>query len=158
MTAFEPLGSILKTTKGKKPKILHDAPAPGRVPYIDISAVERGTQRQWADPREAKIIPAEALVMVWDGARSGWVGLTKFDGALGSTLAALESCLNKRFLAAFLKVHFADISANTRGSGIPHVDPAHLKALEVPILTEAEQLLVADLVEASAEKAASVLG
>jgi hypothetical protein len=67
---------MLKTTKGKKPKTLHDAPAPGLVPYIDIAAVERGAQRQWADPREAKLIPAESLVMVWDGARSGLVGLT----------------------------------------------------------------------------------
>jgi type I restriction enzyme S subunit len=155
MMVSRPLGAILKTTKGKKPKVLHGAPVPGLVPYIDISAVEHGTQRQWADPNEAKLVPAETLVMVWDGARSGWVGLTRFEGALGSTLAALDSPLNKRFLAAFLRRHFADINSNHRGSGIPHVNPDYLKALEIPMPSEPEQVAIVELLEAASEKSGS---
>ena len=152
----QPLGAILRTTKGKKPKQLHDSPLPGLLPYIDISAVENGTQRQWAHPSESKIVSADSLVMVWDGARSGWVGITKFEGALGSTLAALESPLNKRFLASFLREHFSDINANHRGSGIPHVNPDYLKAIEVPVLSEHAQVAIADLADAAADKARSV--
>ncbi len=155
MTALQPLGAIVKTTKGKKPRTLHDAPAAGLVPYIDISAVEHGTQRQWADPREAKVAPSGSLVMVWDGARSGWVGITRFEGALGSTLAALESPLNSRFLAAYLRSRFADINSNHRGSGIPHVNPDYLWALEVPVFSDDAQLAIADLTEAAAKKADS---
>lgn len=155
MTKIQTLGTILTTAKGRKPKLLHDAPLPGLVPYIDISAVEQGTQRQWADPKESKVIPAGSLVMVWDGARSGWVGLTKFEGALGSTLAVLESPLNQRFLAAFLRGHFADINSNHRGSGIPHVNPDYLRNLDIPIVSELEQLSIADLTEAAAEMAGS---
>jgi len=156
VTAYQTLGSILTTTKGKKPKTLRTIPGSGLVPYIDISAVERGTQRQWADPTEGRIVPAGSLVIVWDGARSGWVGLTKFEGALGSTLAALESPVNKRFLAALLKAHFQDINSNNRGSGIPHVDPDYLRALLVPIVSEREQLRIADLTEAAAANVATI--
>lgn len=155
MTAVEPFGAIAKVTKGKKPTVLHNSPAPGRVPYIDISAVERGTRREWADAGQSKVVPAGSLVMVWDGARSGWVGLTKFEGALGSTLAAIETSLNKRFLVAFLRARFGDINSNHRGSGIPHVNPDYLKSLDVPMLSESEQMIFADLVEATTSKAES---
>jgi type I restriction enzyme, S subunit len=155
MIASQPLGAILKTRKGKKPRLLFDSPASDRVPYIDISAVEHGTQRQWAERGDAKMVPADSLVMVWDGARSGWVGFTKFEGALGSTLAALESPLDKRYLASFLRAHFTNINSHHRGSGIPHVNPDFLGSLEIPVLSESGQRLLAELSESVAEKARS---
>jgi type I restriction enzyme S subunit len=151
----QPIGTFLKTIKGKKPTVLVDSSKKGLVPYIDISAVEHGTQRQFADPSGAKVVPAGSLVMVWDGARSGWVGLTRFTGALGSTLVALESPLDKRFLAAFLRAHFDDINSNPRGSGIPHVNPDVLRALEIPVVSEHDQRLIADLVDSINCKAVS---
>lgn len=150
------MGTLLKTTKGKKPKTLLDRDGPGLVPYIDISAVEHGTRRQFADPSEAKIAKAGTLVMVWDGARSGWVGFTPFDGALGSTLVALDSPLEKRFLASFLRAQFDLINSNPRGTGIPHVNPDVLKDLEVPVLTSDEQLAIAALTETVGASVATV--
>jgi type I restriction enzyme S subunit len=151
--ASQELRSLLKTTKGKKPKVLHPAPSEGLVPYIDISAVEHGTRRQWADPAESKVVPAGTLVMVWDGARAGWVGVTQFAGALGSTLVAVESPLDKRYLAAFLRSRFADINSNPRGSGIPHVNPDYLGAISIPVLSTARQQVIAELAEQLASKA-----
>lgn len=158
MTRLQALGSLLTTVKGRKPKVLHDSPAPDRVPYIDLSAVEEGTQRQWAERQDARVVPAESLVMVWDGARSGWVGLTKFEGALGSTLAVLQSPLDKRYMAAFLKAHFLDIRSNQRGSGIPHVNPEYLNSLEIPVRSESDQERVARAADAILSKTESTEG
>jgi type I restriction enzyme, S subunit len=151
----ESLGSLLKTRKGRKPDRLFDAHRPGLVPYLDISAVEHGTKRQFADPTEVKVVSAGAVVMVWDGARSGWVGMTPFKGVLGSTLVELESPLERRFLAAFLRTQFEHINSNARGTGIPHVNPDVLKAIEVPLLSKHEQLEIASLIERANERAKS---
>jgi type I restriction enzyme S subunit len=149
------IGSLLKTSKGKKPLKLTDDQAPGLVPYIDISAVEHGTRRQWASPVDARVVPAGTLVMVWDGARAGLVGLAPFEGALGSTLAALESPLDRGYLAAFLKLHFAEINTNQRGSGIPHVNPEFLFALEIPVVDRAAQRSIADLSDSASRRQTS---
>lgn len=155
MIERQPLGTLLRTVKGKKPKDLSEGPAPGLLPYIDISAVEHCTRRQWAEPSQARVVPAGTLVMVWDGARSGLVGFTPFEGALGSTLVALDSPLEKRYVAAFLRLHFADINSNHRGSGIPHVNPDFLKGLTIPILSGSEQRLIAKVSDTVGEKEAS---
>ncbi len=155
---FEPLGAVLKTVKGKRPRRLSEAPAPGLVPYLDISAIEHGTQRQFADPSDSKVVPAGTLVMVWDGARSGWVGFAPFEGALGSTLAALESPFEKSYLAAFLKAHFHSINSNHRGTGIPHVNPDFLKSLEVPIMRRDTQVAIAKLCDEATDRTTSSLG
>lgn len=155
MTEARPLGTLLRTVKGKKPEHLLASYRPGLVPYIDIAAVEHGSKRQFADPQEARVVPAGTLVMVWDGARSGWTGLTRFEGALGSTLVALESPLERRYLGAFLRSRFGELNSNTRGSGIPHVNPDYLLALEVPMLPRDDQLGLACLTETVAEKVAS---
>jgi type I restriction enzyme S subunit len=155
MTEARPLRTLLRTLKGKKPEHLLSAHKPGLVPYIDIAAVEHGSKRQFADPREGRLVPAGTLVMVWDGARSGWTGVTSFEGALGSTLVALESPLEKRYLAAFLRSRFRELNSNTRGTGIPHVNPDYLSALQIPMLSKDDQLAIAQLMETVAERVAS---
>lgn len=151
----ESLGNLLKVVKGRKPEHLRPEPAPGLVPYLDIAAIEQGLMRQWADASDGRLVLKETLVMVWDGARSGWVGLTPFDGLLGSTLVAVESPLDKRYLAAFLKMNFAQINANHRGTGIPHVNPDVLYALSISVPPDPEQRSIAATWESVATKKAS---
>lgn len=127
------LGEVISTVKGRKPKSLTTLESPGYLPYIDISAVEQGTKRQWADPSDSRVVPAGTLVMVWDGARSGWVGRTRFDGALGSTLAAIGTTIDSAYLEVALRAQFHEINSNHRGSGIPHVDPGFLKNIEIAV-------------------------
>ena len=145
MTDVQPLGSILTVTKGKRPKRLSDTPKPGYVPYLDIAAIEQGNKRQWADPNEAHLVPAGQLVMVWDGARSGWSALAPFAGALGSTLAALDSPLQPSYLRAVLSYYFGAINSNHRGSGIPHVNPDFLRALDCPVPSPGQQRALSQL-------------
>lgn len=154
----EPLGNWIKLAKGKKPEHLRSDSATGLLPYLDIAAIERGMKRQWAEASDGRVVPKGTLVMVWDGARSGWAGITPFDGLLGSTLVAVDSPLDRGYLAAFFRMHFEEINTNHRGTGIPHVNPDFLYSLSIPIPSEAQQRALAGLWEAIVSKKASAAG
>lgn len=154
----EPIGSWIKLAKGKKPDSLRSAPGTGLLPYLDIAAIERGMKRQWSDASDGRVVPKGTLVMVWDGARSGWAGITPFDGLLGSTLVAVDSPLDKRYLAAFFRMHFDEINTNHRGTGIPHVNPDFLYSLSIPIPPDAQQRALAALWESIVSRKTSAAG
>ncbi len=127
------------TRKGKKPQQLKATSDTGFVPYLDIRAIETNEIRQFADVRSSRIATKNDVLMVWDGARSGWVGLGK-EGAIGSTIMALESlCGDPRYLYYFLQSSFDELNSNTRGTGIPHVDPDIYNGLLVPVAPLNEQ-------------------
>jgi type I restriction enzyme S subunit len=137
--AFARLEEIVAKKKGKKPAVLRDSPAHGFVPYLDIHAIERNVVRQFAEVKSSKLAAKDDLFVVWDGARSGWVG-GGITGAIGSTIMALtaqqvESCYLRHFIAS----QFQTLNNNTRGTGIPHVDPEVFWDLEVPLAPLAEQ-------------------
>lgn len=152
----QPLGDLIRVRKGKRPKSLHDSPFPGSVPYLDLAAVEHGQQRQFAARSESRVVERGTLVMVWDGARSGWVGLTPFEGALGSTLATIESDLEVEFLLAFLQAHFDVINSQPRGTGIPHVNREVVQSLQIPIMSRPEQQAAASRIQEALSLAYSV--
>src|SRR3972149_10243715 len=87
--AIVPLKEIAISIKGKKPKILTDVKTNGTVPYIDIKAFEKGEIRQYADINSSNIACKEDVLVVWDGARSGLVGIGQ-EGAIGSTILAIR--------------------------------------------------------------------
>lgn len=127
------LAEIVATRKGKKPDLLRQEKAEGFIPYLDIQAIENNCIRQYADIESSRLGKKEDLFVVWDGARSGWVGLGQ-EGAIGSTIMALESFAGEsRYLYYFIKSTFDYINSNTRGTGIPHVDPEIFGNLEVPL-------------------------
>ncbi len=77
--------------------------------------------------------------MVWDGARSGLVG-RGVSGYIGSTLAKLEAVdVSSSYLYYFLQGQYGYINTNTKGVGIPHVDPAVLKAIPFPVAPRDQQ-------------------
>jgi type I restriction enzyme S subunit len=133
------LEEIVTKKKGKKPAVLRDTPAEGFIPYLDIRAIEKNVIREYAEVKSSKIASKDDLFVVWDGARSGWVG-GGITGAIGSTIMALtvqtvESAYVRRFIAG----QFQNLNTNTRGTGIPHVDPEVFWNLEVPLAPLAEQ-------------------
>lgn len=133
------LGEILNYQKGKKPRILKDSWFKDSLPYLDIKAFEKGEVVRFADVASSNIVDESSLVIVWDGARSGWVSKGKL-GAIGSTLAKLspvESDVD--FVLYFLKSKFNYINSNTRGTGIPHVDPEILWNISFPLPPLQEQ-------------------
>lgn len=127
------LAEIVATRKGKKPDVLRQDKAGGFIPYLDIQAIENNCIRQYADVESSRLGKTDDLFVVWDGARSGWVGLGQ-EGAIGSTIMALESLVGEsRYLYYFIKTSFDYINSNARGTGIPHVDPEIFGDLEVPL-------------------------
>ena len=134
-----PLKELATSVKGKKPRTLSPEPSEELVPYIDIAAFERDEWRQWADVKSARIVDESQILVVWDGARSGLVGMGRA-GALGSTLAALSAeAVETAYLFRFLQSQFDHINSNPRGTGIPHVDPEVFWEIEVPLAPLPEQ-------------------
>ncbi len=129
----EKLSVIATSRKGKKPKVLRNDPAKGFIPYLDIHAIEKKEIRQYADIKSSHISDKNDLLVVWDGARSGWIGRGAV-GAIGSTIAALKSeVVLPDYLYHFIKSQFRTINSNPRGTGIPHVDPELFWEIDVPL-------------------------
>lgn len=133
------LEEIVTAKKGKKPNVLRESPADGFVPYLDIHAIEKNVVRQYAEVKSSRLAAKDDLFVVWDGARSGWIG-GGITGAIGSTIMALTPNLGEsRYVRHFIASQFQTLNNNTRGTGIPHVDPEVFWNLEVPLAPLAEQ-------------------
>lgn len=133
------LSEILTYKKGKKPKRLEEEPFEGSVPYLDIKAFEKDVIVRYADVESSNLIEKTSVGIVWDGARSGWVSKGK-EGAVGSTIAILKPMnVETDFLYRFLQSKFDYINTNTRGTGIPHVDPQILWDIDFPLPPLGEQ-------------------
>jgi type I restriction enzyme S subunit len=133
------LKEIVLARKGKKPDVLKNESKEGYIPYLDIRAIETNEIRQYADAKTSRIGTKADLLVVWDGARSGWVGLGQ-NGAIGSTIMALKPRVGElKYLQRWLQGQFSIINTNTRGTGIPHVDPEVFLNLEVPLPPHNEQ-------------------
>lgn len=133
------LKEVTINRKGKKPNIQSEIEFEGSIPYMDIKALEYKIIRQFADINSSKLFEKGDIAMVWDGARSGWVSKTNF-GAIGSTLVAFKPLLfNSNYLFYYLLEKYPFINSNTRGVGIPHVDPTVLWDLKFPLAPLPEQ-------------------
>ncbi|MGK0531357.1 MAG: type I restriction enzyme S subunit [Gammaproteobacteria bacterium] len=130
--------------KGKKPKILEVDLADGLVPYIDIKAFEKGILTKYASLDAGVNADEIDTLMVWDGARSGLVG-NGVHGVIGSTLVKIKPKFSHHsYLHYFLRSKYSYINSNTKGTGIPHVDPAKLWELDYPVAPLNEQVRIAD--------------
>lgn len=133
------LQEIVAAKKGKKPDSVRDNSVDGFVPYLDIQAIEKGEVRQFAEAKSSRLAARDDLLVVWDGARSGWVG-SGIAGAIGSTIMALTPRqVESGYLRHFIASQFQSLNTNTRGTGIPHVDPEVFWNLEVPLAPLPEQ-------------------
>lgn len=138
---------VILYQKGKKPKKLEPLEFENSVPYLDIRAFEKKEIRQYADKGSSQIIDEQDVVMVWDGARSGWVS-KGVNGALGSTIARFRPFLfSQKYLFYFLDSQFSYINSNTKGTGIPHVDPQILWGINFPLPPLNEQHRIISKIE-----------
>ena len=81
-----------------------------------------------------------------DGARSGLIG-KGVEGIIGSTLSKLtpkKDNIDRDYLHYFLKSNYQLINSNTKGTGIPHVNPSVLWDLDFPIPNIEQQKRIAD--------------
>lgn len=132
------LSLLVHYKKGKKPKRMESKPFNNSLVYLDIRAIEKKNDEIFVDSETSNSTDENELIVVWDGARAGWVGKSR-KGALGSTLMGLRPRINKDYLFRFLQTQFDYLQTNHRGTGIPHVDPDIFWNIKVPIAPEAEQ-------------------
>lgn len=141
------LREIVNYVKGKKPKILSKKRNQNTVPYIDIKAFEKDEITQYADIKSSKLARKEDVLIVWDGARSGLVGINQ-EGAIGSTILALKPIhIDSKYLYRFLQSQFDYINSNPRGTGIPHVDPEVFWEIDFPLPPLKEQRRIVEKLE-----------
>lgn len=145
------LSFLVEYKKGKKPKRLEREPFKNSLVYLDIKAIEKGKDENFVDRETSRLTTEEELIMVWDGARSGWVAKSR-DGALGSTLMALKPKIDLDYLFRFLQTQFDYLQTNHRGTGIPHVDPDLLWKIKVPLAPLPEQQRIVAKLDALMEK------
>lgn len=145
------LGALISTRKGKKPKVLSEMKiTDDYVPYVNIDLMTGGnkSQIQYANKKENTVIcNPNDILMVWDGARSGYIGIGS-SGIVGSTLSKISiPMINNKYLYYFLKSKYDYLNKNTRGTGIPHVNPEILGDIDFPLYSLEEQKRISEKVE-----------
>lgn len=137
-------GSILNFEKGKKPKLLLDKFEEGAIPYVTINCFQTGKAQQYTFLSETnRLCTEDDILIVWDGARAGLVG-KGIKGALGSTLCRVNSFnINKKYLYYYFESKYDLINKNTKGTGIPHVNPSFVNEMcfNLPPIKEQERIV-----------------
>jgi type I restriction enzyme S subunit len=143
------LGDLVKTEKGKKPKTVSNEKTPRfKIPYVNIKAFEKNIIDEYTDGVGCVFCEEGDFLMVWDGARSGYVGRA-IKGALGSTLAKLTfPKIVDGYAFYFLQSKFIEINTRGKGVGIPHVDPNLLWNYSFPLPPPPEQHRIVEKIEA----------
>lgn len=147
------LNSIVKFEKGKKPKILIDDFEDKAIPYVTIKYFQTKEADQYTFETETnRLCKEDDILIVWDGARAGLIG-TGVKGALGSMLCNIRfDDINKKFMYYYFLSKYDLINSNTKGTGIPHVDPSYLDTLVLSIPPLKEQQRIVDRIESLFEK------
>jgi type I restriction enzyme S subunit len=134
-----PLLEVIQTQKGKKPKDLGEITELRTIPYINIKAFEKKIITEYAPEQNAVECNDDDILLVWDGARSGLSG-RGIGGYVGSTLARIRSDLvNVHFLSYYFESIYGILNTQTKGVGIPHINPVVLNNLPFHLPPEAEQ-------------------
>ena len=146
--AVEKLDNFAIYQKGKKPKLVSDSKTDiCFMPYVNIKAFEKGIVDEYTDGDKCTLCKDGDFFDVWDGARAGYIGKA-IKGALGSTLVKINfpGILNE-YAYQFLVSKYLQINTNTKGTGIPHVDPNILWNYKFPIPPLAEQQRIVAKIE-----------
>lgn len=138
------LGTIIKLTKGKKPKNQSEKCKDGFMPYIDIKAFETGKINNYTDGEKCLACNEGELLIVCDGSRSGLVGKA-CNGYVGSTLAKISADgLIENYLYYFLQGKYKLLNTKKKGTGTPHLNQDLLKkqSIYVPSIIEQKKIVV----------------
>jgi len=134
------LGDFVIYQKGKKPKNISKVKTTDcNLPYVNIRAFEKNLIDEYTDGIGCIPCNHNDFLMVWDGARSGYVGKA-ISGVLGSTLVKIQfPGIFIEYAYLFLQSKYLQINTKAKGTGIPHVDPNLLWNYRFPIPPLAEQ-------------------
>ncbi|MFT8351876.1 restriction endonuclease subunit S [Clostridium saccharoperbutylacetonicum] len=142
------LNSIFSFEKGKKPRTLIEEYVDNCIPYVNISYFESKVAQQYTFTTDTnRVCNEDDILIVWDGARAGLIG-TGVSGAIGSTLCKIKSNgLNNKFVYYYFVSNYDNINLNTKGTGIPHVNPNYLESLSIGIPPFKEQQRIVNRID-----------
>ena len=148
------LKDVITVKKGKKPKDLYSEYQSGLMPYIDIKCFEKNIIDNYGYSDKMVIYDSNEnhILLVWDGARSGLVGEFEGVGIVCSTTALIITSINKNFLKYYLNSKYTFLNKNTKGTGIPHINPDKLLNLKILVPPLEEQKLIVEKIESEFQK------
>ena len=148
------LKDVITVKKGKKPKDLYSEYQSGLMPYIDIKCFEKNIIDNYGYSDKMVIYDSNEnhILLVWDGARSGLVGEFEGVGIVCSTTALIITSINKNFLKYYLNSKYTFLNKNTKGTGIPHINPDKLLNLKILFPPLEEQKLIVKKIESEFQK------
>ncbi|HPQ08770.1 MAG TPA: restriction endonuclease subunit S [Bacteroidia bacterium] len=134
------LGDFVIYQKGKKPKLIsNEKTTKCNIPYVNIKAFEKNIIEEYTDGEGCVFCEDEDFLMVWDGARAGFIGKA-IKGALGSTLVKISFLgIVLNYAYYYLLSKYLEINTKAKGTGIPHVNPDLLWNYKFPLPPLAEQ-------------------
>lgn len=144
----EPLGTLVKITKGKK----YNESSDSDLRYIQIEDLRSDDNLKYC-----KRIPNQVLcslkdiLIAWDGANAGTIGFG-LEGAIGSTIAKLQitkSDIDTNYLGKFLQSKFDYLRERCTGATIPHISKQVLTSIKIPLPQLAEQQRIAKILDAA---------
>ncbi len=151
------LGQVVKTIKGKKPKLLSENPSKNSLPYLTAEYFRYGIPNQFVNIEVEKELPVckkEDVVLIWDGSKAGQV-FTGLEGILASTMVKINPIINnldKSYLYHFLTTKFDYLNSQTTGSTIPHINKTVFLNLPIPLPPLDEQQKIAQILTAIDQK------
>jgi len=136
------LGEIITYVKGKKPRNMTEECQEGYLPYLSTEYLRYNKATSFVKPsKDVTIVDDGDLILLWDGSNAGEFFLGK-RGVLSSTMVKIEQKeprYNQKFLFYLLKTKENFLKAQTKGTGIPHVERTVLNNIFVPYLSIEEQ-------------------
>ncbi len=142
-----PLSEVIQMQKGKKPHDLGEKSNLRKVPYINIKAFEKGIVTEYAPEQDAIYCTEKDVLLVWDGARAGLSG-RGVNGYVGSTLVKVTSDIAEmNYLSYYFESIYSILNTQTKGVGIPHINPVVLNNLPFNLAPENEQARIVDKLE-----------
>ncbi len=140
-------GELVQLQKGRKPTGLGPRSDSRTIAYINIAAFETQVIAEYAPAQDVPVCEPDDTLLVWDGARAGLAGRGA-SGFIGSTLSRLRSgAVIPGYLYYFISSQFGVLNSQTKGVGIPHVDPVVLAALKFQLPPLAEQTRIVQKLE-----------
>lgn len=143
------LSEVVAIQKGKTPPFKNEN-GEGR-PYCSADYLRTRQPTLWVQDYLGMVESSESdLIILWDGAGAGDI-FSGLDGIVSSTMAVIkpldELTLNRNFLRYSIELRSTEIKNACRGTTVPHVNPEHLKSLEISLPPLDVQQRIVDVIE-----------